>query len=171
MTISTPIKTKCKIHNTKYFAVVKRKTIKVKKTIKKSAKSRKQSYIYAVGRRKTASARVRLFRGKKPTMVNDQPISEYFPGEVAKVAYTRPFQVTDTVGKYFATIKVRGSGKNGQLGAIIHGLARALDKENRELYHPLLKAVGLLTRDPRARERRKPGLGGKARRKKQSPRR
>ena len=134
-------------------------------------KSKKQSYIYAVGRRKTARARVRLFRGKGKTLVNDQPIGEYFSGEIAKVAYERPFAVTETLGKYYATFKVVGSGKNSQLGAVVHGLARALDKENKELYHPSLKKHSLLTRDSRKRERRKPGLGGKARAKKQSPKR
>jgi small subunit ribosomal protein S9 len=114
---------------------------------------------------------VRLFRGKGKTLVNDLPIEEYFPGEVAKVEYLKPFQVTDSVSKFYVTVKVVGSGRKGQLGAAVHGIARALDKENKELYHAALKKYKLLTRDPRARERRKPGLGGKARRKKQSPKR
>lgn len=131
----------------------------------------KKKYIYAVGRRRTASARVRLFKGKGKMMVNDLPIEKYFSSQVEKIAYQRPFQVTNTLGKYYATVKVKGSGKSGQLGAMVHGLARALDKENRELYHSILKKHKLLTRDPRARERRKPGRGGKARRKRQSPKR
>lgn len=133
--------------------------------------AKKKKYIYAVGRRKTASAQVRLFKGKGKILVNDKPIEEYFPGEVAKVYYLRPFQVTNTMGKYHATIKVRGSGKNGQLDAVVHAIARALDKENKELYHPLLKKHKLLTRDARMRERRKPGQMGRARKKKQSPKR
>lgn len=141
------------------------------KATKRKTHSRKKSYTYAVGRRRTASARIRLFRGKGKTLVNDLPIEEYFPGEVAKVEYLKPFQVTDTLGKFYATIKIVGSGKKGQLDAVVHGLARTLDKENKELYHSNLKKHKLLTRDPRARERRKPGLGGKARRKKQSPKR
>ena len=148
-----------------------KKTTKRKKNTKTKPKSRKQSYTYALGRRKTASARVRLFAGKGKTLVNGQPIEEYFSGEVAKALYQKPFVVTNTLGKYWATIKVVGSGKSGQLGAIVHGFARALDKENRELYHPALKAHKFLTRDSRARERRKPGLGGRARGKKQSPKR
>jgi len=137
--------------------------------MKKNLKTK--NYIFAVGRRKTAVARVRLFRGKGEMMVNDMPVEQYFPGEVAKVAWLKPFTVTDTVGKYYATIKVKGGGKPAQLGAVIHGLARALDKENPQLYHSSLKKAGLLTRDPRAKERRKPGQMGKARKKKQSPKR
>ena len=90
---------------------------------------------------------------------------------MAKVFYLHPFKVTETVGKYDATIKVRGSGKKGQLEAVVHGLARALDKENKELFHPALKKVVILSRDPRMRERRKPGQMGRARKKKQSPKR
>lgn len=138
---------------------------------KTKTKTRKKVYVYAVGRRRTASARVRLFRGKGKNLVNNQPIEEYFPGEVAKVEYQEPFQITDTLGKFYATIKVVGSGRKGQLDAIVHGLARALDKENKELYHSNLKKHKLLTRDARARERRKPGQMGKARKKKQSPKR
>ncbi|HUS60384.1 MAG TPA: 30S ribosomal protein S9 [Nevskiaceae bacterium] len=138
---------------------------------KTKSKPRKKACVYAVGRRKTASARVRLFRGKGKTLVNNQPIEEYFPSDVAKAKYQKPFQVTDSLSKFYATIKVVGSGRQGQLDAVVHGVARALDKENKELYHAALKKHKLLTRDPRARERRKPGLGGKARRKKQSPKR
>lgn len=133
--------------------------------------AKKKKYTYALGRRKTATARVRLFKGKGETLVNGQPIGDYFPGKTAEIAYLRPFQVTETVGKYYATIKVAGSGKNGQLGAVIHGLARALDQENKELYHSVLKQHKLFTRDPRKRERRKPGQMGRARKKKQSPKR
>lgn len=131
----------------------------------------KKKFICAIGRRKTATARVRLFYGKSETMVNNQPISKYFSGKPAEIAYQRPFMVTNTLGKYYATVKVVGSGKKGQLGAVVHGIARALDKENKELYHSLLKQDGLLTRDYRAKERRKPGQMGKARKQKQSPKR
>ena len=147
--------------------MAKRKTAETKKI----KRGRKKAYIYAIGRRKTATARVRLFKGKGDLVVNKQPIEKYFPGEVNKIIYTKPFQVTETEGKYYATIKVEGSGKNGQLGAVSHGLARALDKENPEVYHLPLKKAGLLTRDPRMKERRKPGLAQSARAKKQSPKR
>lgn len=142
-----------------------------KEPTKKIKRGRKKSYIYAIGRRKTATARVRLFKGKGDLVVNNMPIEKYFPGEVNKIIYLKPFQVTETEGKYYATIKVEGSGKNGQLGAVVHGLARALDKENPEAFHTPLKKAGLLTRDPRMKERRKPGLAQSARAKKQSPKR
>ena len=134
-----------------------------KKTTKK--------FIYALGRRKKAIARVRLFKGKGKTIVNEKPISDYFPTKQEEFFYLMPFRVTDTEGKYYVTVKVIGSGKRAQLGAVVHGIARALDKENQEKFHSLLKKHKLLTRDPRARERRKVGQGGKARRKKQSPKR
>lgn len=134
-------------------------------------KVQRKKYVPAVGRRKTAVARVRLFSGKGETTVNGLPIAEYFSGVVAKVAYEKPFTTTETLGKYYATIKVIGSGKVGQLEAVIHGLARALNKENKDLYRDRLKKQGLLTRDPRARERRKAGQMGRARKKKQSPKR
>lgn len=139
------------------------------KVQKPKAKSKK--YVYAVGRRKSAVARIRLFYSKGETIVNSQPISKYFSGKISEICYQKPFVATNTLGKYYATIKVEGSGKNGQLQAVMHGLARALDKENKELYHSLLKQNGLLTRDYRAKERRKPGQMGKARKQKQSPKR
>ena len=148
-----------------------KKSKATRKAKTKSKIAKKKSYIYALGRRKTAVARIRLFSGKGETVVNEQPIGQYFSGEVAKTIYEKPFTVTKTLGKYYATIKVEGSGKNGQLVAVTHGLARALDKENRELYHSALKQDKLLTRDARAKERRKPGQMGKARKQKQSPKR
>ncbi|MCJ7793231.1 MAG: 30S ribosomal protein S9 [Candidatus Marinimicrobia bacterium] len=138
---------------------------------KKTKRGRKKAYLFAVGRRKTAHARVRLFKGKGNILVNGQPIEKYFPGKANQVIYTQPFKVTDAEGKYYATIKVEGSGKNGQLGAVVHGLARALGKENLEVYRAPLKKAGLLTRDPRMKERRKAGLAQSARAKKQSPKR
>lgn len=148
-----------------------KKITKPEKTNKKVRRGRKKVYTYALGRRKEATARVRLFKGKGDLVVNNQPISQYFPGEVNKIIYSKPFRITKTESKYYATIKVEGSGKNGQLGAVTHGLARALDKENPDLYHTLLKKAGLLTRDPRMKERRKFGYAQKARAKKQSPKR
>lgn len=136
-------------------------------TTKKSSKS---NYIATVGRRKTASARVRLFAKKGPMTVNDQPVAKYFPGNVNQVAYLVPFTITGTVNKYSARIKVVGSGKKAQLGAVVHGLARALEKANPE-FRPALKKAGLLTRDSREKERRKAGLAHKARARKISPKR
>jgi len=142
---------------------------KNKTTVKKSAP--KAKYSFAVGRRKTASARIRLFRGKGEFTVNGKPALSYFSGQTANKLFLAPFEATKTVGKYYATVKVIGSGLQGQLGAVVHGMARALDKENPTDFHTPLKKAKLLTRDPRERERRKPGLGGKARRQKQSPKR
>ena len=133
-------------------------------------KGLKSKYIPAIGRRKTATARVRLYQKKGPIIVNNFPIEKYFPGEVSKVLYMEPFRVTDTVDKYSATIKVEGSGKNGQLGAVIHGIARALVLANKD-FRPILKKKGFLTRDSRMKERRKAGYAHKARAKKISPKR
>lgn len=146
------------------------------------AKAKKPSsgkkYIYALGRRKTATARVRLFSAptvpgfddKPQLVVNDQPAEQYFPGEFAKSRYRSPFTLTETLQKMSASVKVEGSGKTGQLDATVHGIARALDRFNPD-FHKILKDSGLLTRDSRAKERRKAGKGGKARRSKQSPKR
>ncbi len=133
--------------------------------------AKKQNYFYAVGRRKSASARVRLFKGKGENLVNDLAAEKYFPGPVAKILLDRPFVLTEALGKYYFTAKIVGSGKNGQLQALIHGVARALSLADREKFRSPLKKAGLLTRDSRERERRMVGTGGKARRAKQSPKR
>lgn len=135
------------------------------------SKSKEKNYVFTVGRRKTSTARVHLYKGKEQTEVNGLPFGEYFTGPVASKLLVKPFQVTETEGKYFATVKVIGGGKNGQLEAAIHGIARALCKVDGETFRNPLKKAGLLTRDPRARERRKIGMGGKSRRKRQSPKR
>jgi len=128
-------------------------------------------YIYAVGRRKTATARIRLFLKKGDLIINKQPIDKYFPSSIDKTAYLTPFKLVGKANQFSATIKVKGSGKKAQLGAVIHGLARAISKHDPDSYRTTLKRAGLLTRDPRAKERHKVGTGGKARRKKQSPKR
>ena len=127
-------------------------------------------FYYSHGRRKEAVARVRLFKGEGPIIVNNKPIDQYFPDETAKVKWQRPFIVTKSLGQYYAIIKVDGSGKSGQLDAIVHGLSRALTLTNQE-FKPILRQAGLLTRDPRVKERRKYGLAQKARKGKQSPKR
>jgi small subunit ribosomal protein S9 len=137
----------------------------------RSKSKNKINYTYAVGRRRSASARVRLFRGKGDSTVNGKPISEYFPGVVNKYKYEKPFKATDASDKYFITAKVVGGGVNGQIDAVVHGISRAFAKESEEKFRKPLKRLGLLTRDARIRERRKVGTGGKARRKKQSPKR
>ena len=122
----------------------------------------------AVGRRKEAAARARLQKGKGQFVINGRPIEQYFPNEAIRLE--RPFKITETQGGDFATIKVEGSGKAGQLDAVIHGLSRALILANPET-RPALKKAGLLTRDPRVKERRKYGRAQKARKGKQSPKR
>ncbi len=134
------------------------------------SKTNSQPYITAVGRKKEASARIRLYKGKGQSVVNGKPMEQYFPSVVEKTKLLKPFILTKTQDHYFATIKVVGSGKSGQLSAVIHGLSRALDKDNKD-FHTLLKKAGLLTRDPRVKERRKYGLAQKARKGKQSPKR
>ena len=129
------------------------------------------SYISAVGRRKTAVARVRLYLKPGEITVNDKPIGSYFPGEANKLVYLEPLKATDVMSKVSATIKVSGGGLKGQLVAVVHGLSRALAKADVAKHRPVLKKRGFLTRDDRMRERRKVGTGGKARRQKQSPKR
>ncbi len=131
----------------------------------------KKDYIYAVGRRRSSSARVRLYKGDGQTMVNDQPIGQYFSGVINRAKWMKPFEISQLTGKHYATIKVIGGGNIGQLGAVVLGIARTIEKLNSEKYRSPLKKAGLLTRDDRTRERRKVGMGGKARRKKQSPKR
>lgn len=140
-------------------------------TTKQTTKKKKPDFIHAVGRRRTASARVRLYTKKGPVLVNDRPIQEYFPLEAYRKVYEEPFQVTDTQDRFSATVKVVGSGTVGQLGAVTHGLARALSIADPKEFRPRLKKLGLLTRDPRMKERRKPGLAQAARARKQSPKR
>lgn len=130
----------------------------------------KSAYVFAVGRRRRSTARIRLFSGKGQTLVNDKPIDEYFKS-IPKIYYLKPFELTGTEGKYYATAKIEGGGVKGQLGAFIHGVSRALVKVDTEKYRATLKSAGFLTRDPREKERRKFGNAQKARARKQSPKR
>ena len=142
------------------------------------------TYYEAVGRRKESSARVRLYvvSGESITVsgvvvtkggmiVNGRPVENYFPGEVLKKMYQEPFRTTNTVGRFAVTVKTTGGGLSGQLGAVIHGLSRALEKVDREKFRPILKKRGFMKRDPRAKQRRKAGYAGKSRARKQSPKR
>jgi small subunit ribosomal protein S9 len=135
------------------------------------ARRKKPNYTYAVGRRRSAAARVRLYKGKGENVVNEKPIEKYFPGVVNKDKWIKPFKILDVADKYYVTVKVVGGGLQGQLDAVVHGISRAFDALDREKFRPVLKKAGLLTRDARVRERRKVGTGGRARRKKQSPKR
>lgn len=148
-----------------------KRNLRVKMANKKVAK---QKYIRATGRRKTATAVIKLVEGKQseqPITVNGQPIDEYWPGEVSKTVWQAPFRRTNTLNVYTGSVVVRGSGEKGQLGAFVHAVARALSKANEEKFRPILKKRGFLTRDSRMKERRKPGLAQSARAKKQSPKR
>jgi small subunit ribosomal protein S9 len=133
-------------------------------------KTEKNKYINTLGRRKRSVARIRLYTGKGSTTVNSKPIDEYFK-DIPAERYLKPFTITQTTGKYYATARIVGGGKNGQLGAFLHGLSRAFSILDPEKYHKILKVDGLLTRDPRERERRKFGLAQGARAAKQSPKR
>ena len=139
--------------------------------LKEKPNSKSTDYIYAIGRRKTATARIRLYQKSGDMIVNGIAVGKYFTGEVAQALYMRPFEITGTVGKFSYSVKTEGSGKMSQLGAVVHGLSRALTVVDTEAYKSLLKKAGLLTRDSRMKESRKVGTGGKARRKKQSPKR
>lgn len=133
-------------------------------------KSKNESCVYAIGRRKRSTARIRLYSGKGQTLVNDKPIAEYFKS-IPELYYQKPFRLTQTEGKYYVTAKVEGGGLAGQVGAFVHGVSRALVKAVPEKYKTVLKPAGFLTRDPREKERRKFGLAQKARARKQSPKR
>lgn len=130
----------------------------------------KEPNTQSVGRRKEAVARVRILEGNSPITINGKPVSEVFRNLIQQKAYQKPFELTKTLGKYTATVKVVGGGAASQLEAIVHGFSRALSKASPE-YRTILKKAGLLTRDPRAKERRKYGLAHAARAKKQSPKR
>lgn len=147
-----------------------------------SEQPKKKNFISAVGRRKSSVARVRLYENVKDIpggsekikkgdiIVNNKKIGEYFSDKVSQSYYSEPFRITNTQDKYTITIKTEGGGISGQLGAVVHGISRALSKTDPK-NRAILKKRGLLTRDARVRERRKVGMGGKARRKKQSPKR
>ena len=112
--------------------------------------------INTLGRRKTAVARVYMSEGKGKVTVNKRDYKEFFPVAVLQSKIVQPFELTDTVGKFDINVNVAGGGVNGQVEAIRLGISRALVKLNEE-NKPLLKEEGLMTRDPRMVERKKPG--------------
>lgn len=116
-----------------------------------------RGYFYGTGRRKSAVARVRLYRGQGPIVVNGKPFEDQFSQAGLKRLILEPLMVTETLDKFNATIKVGGGGNTGQAGAIRHGIARALVAADERL-KPVLRSYGLLTRDPRVKERKKYGL-------------
>ena len=117
----------------------------------------KQTYFQKTGRRKTAVAQVRLLAGGEAIIVNGIPCEELFPRLVHRQTIERPLILTEALGKYSVVVKVAGGGISGQSGAISHGIARALVEADEGL-KPVLRRNGLLTRDSRAKERKKPGL-------------
>ena len=116
-----------------------------------------ENYVWGTGRRKCAIAQVRLLSGKGEIVINDKPYQEAFSRLEHRRKIEQPFLSTDTVGKFRVTAKVNGGGLSSQAEAIRHGIARALVKEN-ELFKPILRREGLLTRDARVKERKKYGL-------------
>jgi small subunit ribosomal protein S9 len=115
--------------------------------------------IWATGRRKTAVARVRLSSGSGRVIVNGRPFESYFHVEAQRMVALRPLALTDSSAKYDVLVNLRGGGPNGQAGALRHGLARALLRVDVN-FKAALRAEGLLTRDPRMRERKKYGQPG-----------
>jgi len=114
---------------------------------------------YGTGRRKTAAARVFLRPGAGEVKVNGRTLDVYFPNEVLKMVIKQPLLLTETAEKFDITVTVAGGGSAGQAGAIRHGISRALLEYNVEL-RDRLKSAGLLTRDPRKKERKKYGQKG-----------
>lgn len=142
-----------------------------------------KDFMFAVGRRRAAVARVRIYSKtpdnlmfgdyavkKGDIVVNGKNVTEYFSGDASKATYEKPLKLTESLNKYAVTARVQGGGLQAQLGAFVLGISRALSAID-ETSKPTLKKHGLLTRDQRVRERRKVGMGGKSRAKKQSPKR
>jgi small subunit ribosomal protein S9 len=114
---------------------------------------------YGTGRRKTSTARVYLRPGSGAIKVNKREFESYFPNEALRMIINQPLRLTDTAGKFDIVINVAGGGNAGQAGAVRHGITRALLEYNQDL-RPTLKKAGLVTRDPRKKERKKYGQKG-----------
>lgn len=137
-----------------------KKIIKPKPAEKKAKKttSKDSKYIYATGRRKTAVAKVRLYKnGKGEFTVNDKNYKIFFPTDELQFIVRQPIILVGQTSEFDITVKVRGGGIKGQAEAVRHGVARALEKNDENLRVNLKKA-GFLRRDPRMKERKKPGL-------------
>lgn len=116
------------------------------------------AFFFGTGRRKTSIARVRLMTGEGEVVVNGRSLEDHFGNAVSLPEMMMPFRVTGTEGRYNAMIKVEGGGYQGQAGAIRHGIARALLQSDPDGARAPLRQAGLLTRDPRMKERKKYGL-------------
>ena len=117
-----------------------------------------QSYYYGTGRRKNSVARVRLLPGTGDYKINGRELEDYFPLKTLELIIEQPFQVTSTSGQFDVIVDVKGGGIAGQAGAVRHGIANALLAVDSETYRAPLKKAGLLSRDSRVKERKKPGL-------------
>ena len=118
----------------------------------------KEVYI-AVGRRKSASARVRLIPGTGKVTINKREFNDYFPLEQVRGYAVKPLEITGKLADFDVIALIDGGGSIGQAGALRHGIARALEKYNAE-FRAVLKAAGMMTRDSREKERKKPGRPG-----------
>ncbi len=118
---------------------------------------KEEAVFLGTGRRKTSVARVRIMPGKGSFTINGKDINDYLNTDVLRTIANQAYAVSGTEGKFDTIVKVEGGGLSGQAGAIRHGIARALVKAD-EANKPAIKAAGLLTRDPRMKERKKPGL-------------
>ena len=116
------------------------------------------AFFTGTGRRKTAIARVRLLPGEGEIVINGRTLEEHFGNAVNEADVRMPFRVTGTEGRFNAMVKVEGGGVTGQAGAIRHGIARALLQLDPDGHRLPLRQAGLLTRDPRMKERKKYGL-------------
>jgi len=119
----------------------------------------KASFTNATGRRKTSTAQVRIKPGTGKCVINDREIKEYFSSDAARGFAEQPLIVTETIGKIDITANIKGGGAMGQAGALRHGISRALVKYDEKL-RATLKSAGMLTRDPREKERKKSGQPG-----------
>ena len=119
---------------------------------------------HALGRRKTAVARVYLTEGTGNIVINGRPFEDYFKEETLRYVVLQPYTVTETLGKFDTKITIVGGGTKGQAEAVRLGIARALCEIDKEAYRSVLKAAGFLTRDAREVERKKPGQPGARRR-------
>ena len=118
-----------------------------------------ETQYYGTGRRKTSTARVYLRPGTGEIQINRKPFDQYFPNEALRMIIRQPLQLTETASKFDILVNVAGGGPAGQAGAVRHGITRALMEFNADL-RPALKDAGLVTRDPRAKERKKYGQKG-----------
>ena len=119
---------------------------------------------HALGRRKTAVARVYLTEGTGNIVINGRPLGDYFKEETLRYVVLQPYTATETLGKFDTKVTLEGGGTKGQAEAVRLGIARALCEIDKEAYRSVLKAAGFLTRDAREVERKKPGQPGARRR-------